>query len=238
MKGKYVDFPQLQDKEWLADFAFTVDIMALMNKLNSNLQGKGLFAHQMYGLVKAFKGKLLLLTRQVEANNLTHLPTLLVCSLSDNQQEKYTSLLRAVNSEFSHRFEDFKVLENDMLLVSSPFIFNVDNAPTDLQLELIDLHSNAVFGELFKTMTLTRFYASLDEQNFTKIRSHAQKMFLLFGSTYVCEQTFSFMKYNKSRQRSSLTDCHLSAILRIATSETIPDFTALVSANQRLHSSH
>ena len=101
MKWKYVDFPQLQDKEWLADFVFTVDIMALMNELNSKLQGKGRFAHQMYSLVKAFKGKWLLLTRQVEAKNLTHLPILLVCSLSDDQQEKYTSLLCAFNSVFS-----------------------------------------------------------------------------------------------------------------------------------------
>jgi hypothetical protein len=46
--------PQLQDK-WLADFAFTVDIMALMNEINSKLQGKGLFSHQKYSLVKAFK---------------------------------------------------------------------------------------------------------------------------------------------------------------------------------------
>ena len=114
-----------------------------MNELNSKLQGKGLFAHQMYSLVKAFKGKLILLTCQVEANNLTQHPTLLVCSLSDAQREKYTSLLRASNSKFSRRFEDFKVLENDMPLVSSPFLgwfpLNVDNAPTDLQLELIDL---------------------------------------------------------------------------------------------------
>ena len=89
-----------------------------------------------------------------------------------------------------------------------------------------------------KTMSLTRFYASLDEQNFPKIRSHAQKMFVLFGSTYVCEQTFSVMKYNMSRHRSSLPDSDLSAILLIATSETMPDFTALVNAHQRLHSSH
>lgn len=75
-------------------------------------------------------------------------------------------------------------------------------------------------------------YASLDEQNFPKIKSYAPKMFVLFGSTYVCERTFSVMKYNKSRHRSSLTDSHLSAILRIATSETIPDFTALVNAHQ------
>ena len=208
-----MDFPQLQDKEWLADLAFTLDIMALMNELNSKLQGKDLFAHQMYSLVNAFKGKLLLLTQQVEANNLTHLPTLLVCSLSDDQQEKYTSLLRALNGEFSRCFEDFKVLENDMLLVSSPFTVNVDNALTDLQLERIDLQS-AVIGELFKRMSLMRFYASLDEQNFPKIMSHPQKMFVLFGSTYVCGQTFS---NNKSRHRSSLTDSHLSAILGIAT---------------------
>ena len=199
-----MDYPQLQDKERLTNFAFTVEIMALMNELNSKLQGKVLFAHQMYSLVKVFKGKLLL-AHQVEANNLTHLPTLPVCSLSDDQRKKYTSL-RALNGEFSHNFDDLKVFENDMLLVSSPFTFNVNNAPTDLQLELIHLQSDAVIGELFKTMSLTRFYASLDEQNFPKIRSHAQKMFALFGSTYVCEQTFSVMKYNKSRHISSLTD--------------------------------
>jgi hypothetical protein len=62
INGQFVGFPQLQDKEWLAGCAFNVDIMALMNELNSKLQGKGLLAHQMYSLVKAFKGKLLLLT--------------------------------------------------------------------------------------------------------------------------------------------------------------------------------
>jgi hypothetical protein len=59
----------------------------------------------------------------------------------------------------------------------------------------------------------------------------------LFNSS-VGDQTFSVKKYNKSRHRSSLADSHLSAILRIATSETIPDFPALVNAHQRLHSSH
>ena len=107
-----------------------------------------------------------------------------------------------------------------------------------LQLELINLQSHTVIGELFKTMSLMRFYASLDEQNFPKIRRHAQKMFVLFGSTYVCEQTCSVMKYKKSRHRSSLTDSHLSAILRIATSATIPDRTTLVNAHQKRHSSH
>ena len=102
------------------------------------------------------------------------------------------------------------MLENDMLLVSSPFTFNVDNAPTDLQLELIDLQCDAVIVFNNSPMSLTRFYASLNEQNNSPIRSHAQKMLVLFGATYVCEHTFSVMKYNKSRYRSSLTDSPLS----------------------------
>ena len=70
--------------------------------------------------------------------------------------------LRALNGEFFRRFEDFKVLENDMMLVSS----SCNLVPTDLQLEFIDLQSDALIGELFKTMSLRRFYATLDEQNF------------------------------------------------------------------------
>ena len=63
-------------------------------------------------------------------------------------------------------------------------------------------------------------------------------MFVLFGSTYICEQTFSIMKFTKSRYRSSLTDDHLSAVLRISTSDIQPDFDALVKAQQRLDFSH
>ena len=50
-------------------------------------------------------------------------------------------------------------------------------------------------------------------------------MLPLFGSTYVCEQTFSVM--NKARHRSRLTDQHLRSILRIATTQLTPDFDAL-----------
>lgn len=69
------------------------------------------------------------------------------------------------------------------------------------------------------------------------MRKHAQKMLVLFGSTYACEQTFSVMKFTKSRYRSSLTDDHLSNVLHISTSNIQPDFDALVKA-QRLDFSH
>ena len=90
--------------------------------------------------------------------------------------------------------------------------------------------------------TVTRrvedIYSSLKEENFPHMRRHAQKILVLFGSTYVCEQTFSVMKFNKSRYRSSITDDHLSAVLRISTSDIQPDFNALVQAQSRLDFSH
>ena len=125
-----------------------------------------------------------------------------------------------------------------MLLVSSPFTCSVDSAPTDVELELIDLQSDSLLKEHFKSASLLEFYSALKEENFPNMRRRAQKMLVLFGSTYICEQTFSVMKFTKSRYRSSLTNEHLSAVLRISTSDIQPDFDGLVKAQQRLDFSH
>ena len=52
---------------------------------------------------------------------------------------RYSSMLGDLHSEFSRLFEDFKNIEHEMHLISSPFACNVDNAPIDVQLELIDV---------------------------------------------------------------------------------------------------
>ena len=70
------------------------------------------------------------------------------------------------------------------------------------------------------------------------MRRHAQKMLVLFGSAYTCEQTFSVMRLIKPKYRSSVTDDHLSAVLRISTSDIQPDFDTLVKVQQRLYFSH
>ena len=91
-------------------------------------------------------------------------------------------------------------------------------------MELTDLQSDSVFKEKFNSLKMNDFYASLNEATFPNLRRTAQKMLVLFGSTYVCEQTFSIMNINKSRHRSKLTDQHLNSILRIATTKITPDF--------------
>lgn len=63
----------------------------------------------------------------------------------------------------------------------------------------------------------------------TGFRRLAQMMLALFGSTYVCEQTFSVMNVNKAGRRSQLTDQHLRSIQRIATANVTPDIDALAT---------
>ncbi|XP_044075180.1 general transcription factor II-I repeat domain-containing protein 2B-like [Siniperca chuatsi] len=235
-KGK--DIPELSDEDWIADFAFAVDVTALMNELNTKLQGKGLFVHEMHSLVKAFMRKLQFLSSQLESNTLTHMQTLKEVTPSADHLRRYSSMLGALHGEFSRRFEDLRTIEDEMCMISSPFTCSMDNAPSDVQLELIDLQSDAVLAEHFKSGSLLDFYSSLKEEDFPNLRRHAQKMLVLFGSTYICEQTFSMMKFTKSRYRCALTDDHLSAVLRISTSNIQPDFDALVKAQQRLDFSH
>uniref|UniRef100_A0A8P4KHA8 General transcription factor II-I repeat domain-containing protein 2A n=1 Tax=Dicentrarchus labrax TaxID=13489 RepID=A0A8P4KHA8_DICLA len=212
-KGNYI--PQLSDADWMADLGFAVDVTALMNEQNVKLQCKGLFVHEMYSAVKA------------------HLQTLKEATPSADHLHRYSSMLEGLHGEFSRRFQDFKRVESEMHMVSSPFMCSVDNAPSDAQMELTDLQSDTLLAERFRSVSQLEFYSSLKEENFSHMRRHAQKILVLFGSTYVCEQTLSVM-FNKSRYRSSITDDHLSAVLRISTSDNQPDFNALVQAQNRL----
>ncbi|MBN3281791.1 GTD2B protein, partial [Polyodon spathula] len=57
----------------------------------------------------------------------------------------------------------------------------------------------AEFNKCFKDFSVT------DKDT---LRRHTKKKMGLFGSTYICEQTFSILNINKTRLRSSLTDAH------------------------------
>ena len=179
-----------------------------MNEPNTKLQGKDLFVYEMHNLVTAFMRKLQFLSNQLENQFLTRIQTLKEVKPSANHLCRYSFMLGSLHSEFSRRFKDFKKIENEIHLISSPFACNVDNAPIDVQLELIDLQSDAVLAEYFKSASLLEFYSSLKE-NFLNMRKRAQKMLVLFGSICTREQTFSVMKLTKSRYRSSLTDDYL-----------------------------
>ena len=69
---KEYPFPQFEDKEWMCDFAFLVDITQHLNDLNMELQGKSQFIHNMFDKINAFESKLKIRNKHLLSNNTSH----------------------------------------------------------------------------------------------------------------------------------------------------------------------
>ena len=87
-------------------------------------------------------------------------------------------------------------------------------------------------------MKFPEFYASLSTEKFGHLKKFARKMYVFFASTYICEQNFSCMTINKSKNRSLITDSNLHSVLRITTSNLTPDYAKLVQDTGQMHKSH
>ena len=121
IKRKDKDYLQLKQSEWLSDLAFAVDLFEHMNELNTKLQGKGTFAHEMYSTVKAFRIKLKLFSCHLSQNSITHFATLAITAQPMMSTEKYTNVISAPDKEFGCRFADFQKLAAEFDILSSPF---------------------------------------------------------------------------------------------------------------------
>ena len=237
MVHKDNEIEELSDPAWIADLAFLVDITHELNLLNVKLQVRGQLITSMFDHVRGFETKLLLWERQVRSGNYYHFPC---CkSIKDTNanavmnDELYATKIKQLHSEFQRRFSDFR--SNDCLfkLFSLPFSVSVDDAPAEMQIELIDLQCNEKLKMKFGQVSLQVFYKSLPPHSFPVLRSHAATMLCLFGSSYLCEQAFSSMKIAKSNLRSRLTSEHLDATMRVALSQQIrPNISVLVASKQ------
>ena len=67
------------------------------------------------------------------------------------------------------------------------------------------------------------FYRFLPDNLFPNLKKFASKMASMFGTAYICEQTFSKTKYVKSEHRLRLTDDHLKAILMVGCCTSKPN---------------
>ena len=97
-------------------------------------------------------------------------------------------------------------------------------------MELIELQGDLILKQRYLDFGIPNFYDHLPIYQFPKMKMFAAEIIAMFGSTYLCEQMFSLLKNNKTPERSSLTDKHLSAILKIKSSNDIePNFDLLAS---------
>ena len=233
--------PQLSDPIWLSKLSFLVDITSHMNELNLKLQGKDNLVCDLYRIIKGFRRKLSLFEAQLEGENFSHFHCFreFCASIAEDVNLDFPKkIIRDLKKHFLERFSDLDRTESDILLFQNPFNCNLDDVPVELQLELIDLQANDLLKEKHREGKLVEFYRCLPDPEFPKLKKFAAGMASVFGTTYVCEQTFSKMKYVKSTRRTRLTDEHLKAILLIGCSNSKPNIDDILKAKRQFHKSH
>uniref|UniRef100_UPI0037E99D8B general transcription factor II-I repeat domain-containing protein 2-like n=1 Tax=Semicossyphus pulcher TaxID=241346 RepID=UPI0037E99D8B len=228
--------------------ALLVDLNTWLSDLNVKLQGHGKLISTLFDNVKAFQRKLELLQGQLKQGDLTHFPAckaLVDDTDTDGRRvlrhlrsDKNHNLIKKLREEFDHRFSDFRDHEKSFNLFQNPFSCVPEEEPAEMQFELIDLQESSEARAAYRDKNLIEFYKGLSPSTYPALRQHAIRMVSLFGSTYICEQTFSTMAINKSKLRSRLTDGHLHAVLRIATPEMEPDIRGIVANRKQHHKSH
>lgn len=240
MDSKGKDSSVLWDEKWKCELAFLADITAHLNALNLQLQGRDHMITDMYDAVKAFQVKLLLWETQMYQCNLLHFSC---CQVMLNQvgakmfpNAHFADKLSALRTEFSRCFADFEAQKRNFELLRNPFAVDVENAPEQIQMELIELQCNGTLKAKYDTAGPSQFIRFISEA-MPQIRLHAARTVCMFGSTYLCEKLFSVMKINKTAHRSRLTDEHLQSILRISTTQNLAPNVNKLFAKKRCQAS-
>lgn len=232
---------ELQSVDFLKELAFLTDITTHLNELNLNLQGRNKLMLDLIGNVNGFRNKLKIFKLSLSKNDLSHFSS---CrKLAEESEDdgildfsEFAGNIQEIIEEFDTRFKDFESLKSSMLLFSNPIRANIEDQPTDLQLELCDLQAD--------TFLQTRdekgadFFKLLTKERFPNLRDFGQRITSMFGSTYLCESVFSALKFIKNHNRSRLTDSSLLHLLRLSTTELEVDIHSLVVAADKPQFSH
>lgn len=228
----------LKDIVWLSDFAFFTDLLSHINKLNLKLQGRNQLIHDIWSHIRGFKMQLDLFSKQLVKKDFTHFPRLKTIAVTEDKLRSYEKSVKCLHEEFERRFQDFKVIEQDLEIFSMPFNVDCGSVKPELQLELIDLQCNTEWKQLFLNFSKVEFYKALPKSSFPNLKSHAQKIIAMFASSYICEQVFSTMKLRKNSVKNRLTDDHLASLMRISSSQFLPNYEQLLEAQSQFHLSH
>lgn len=232
--------PLMSDEEWVWKLAFAADITSHLNFLNLKLQGEENLVSDLYTHLKAFRSKLVLFLEQVQANNLTHFQQCKVF-MAEATAEFPTSfaceIIKDLQLQFQQRFSDLDSKAEEVRLFQNPFEADVASCPDELQLEVIELQANDLLRDKFKE-GLVGFYQFLPKEDFPNVKTFASRYLSIFGTTYLCEQTFSRMKYVKNNLRTNLSDDNLRSLLMLGTSNLKPEMSAILASRKQFHHSH
>ncbi|UYV61751.1 EPM2AIP1 [Cordylochernes scorpioides] len=204
---------ELQNNAWLWKLAFYVDLTKHVNELNLRLQGENQHLPDLYTNIKSFRMKLILFQSQLRSKCFLHFKT---CEIFSHTTETEFPIdfaidtLSALKINFDTRFSDFDAIANQIKIFQNPFDADIETLAPELQMEIIDLQCSDIIKNKYENSSLLEFYKSLPLTQFDNLHEFARGLFSVFGTTYLCEKTFSKMNL----ETPVLEDCSDDEILR------------------------
>ncbi|GFT83595.1 general transcription factor II-I repeat domain-containing protein 2 [Trichonephila clavipes] len=128
-------YEELENKNWLLDLGFLVDMTMKFNELNLKLQGKNSHITDMISAVNSFKCKLELLKAHLLKNSLSHFQNVkriienLNLSVDEFDTTSYIKTIDTLIIEFSSRFQDFLPLKSAIPFFVNPFNVHEPDLP-------------------------------------------------------------------------------------------------------------
>lgn len=255
LSTKNKEFPEVHNFNWWLKVAFLTDTMGIMNETLTKLQGDyNNIVTKMMSIVFSLEQKLNMYIEELSNGDYSSFPS--VKTLFDenpDESQEFSDLLKllaGLKDEMSVRFSDFRKYQEPFRLVENPWAITTANVAhlsifgyeaRNLKNELIDLQNDtelkSIFEEKKKEKAHYEFWKAVEKDKFPNLIDCAQKILCIFASTYVCESTFSKLKFIKNKYRSRLTSENVENILRISVSSQPANIDAILESCERFRPS-
>lgn len=231
------DYSVILNKTWQFDLFFLTDITSHLNVLNTKLQGKNRVICDLAQTVREFILKLRLIKAQMARGEMTSFPNLInVVNDRMFKRDRYVGWLGKLLNEFETRFTDFEKFRPVFALLKNPG--NADIADAQSLSELLEVNKTDLENDLLIILSSLENFSNqsvpqmwhkiLNSNEFAVLHIVIPKLLSMFGSTYLCESSFSNMKFRKSKFRSQITSEHLESEMRCSLTEFIPNIKQIV----------
>lgn len=228
----------LTDPDWLTRLAYLSCIFDRLNGLNLSLQGENTSIMSMSEKIRAFKRKVDRWTARVEMGRIDMFPELDEF-MEENDlsvhivKKSITTHLQALLEHFDKYFPE-ETAPEQYDWIRSPFtVTTASHLSACMEDALVELSCDRTLKTDFNSKTLAEFWISV-EREYPQLSKAAMDVLTPFGSTYLCEKTFSALTYIKNKYRSRL---NVEDDLRVAVSTIKPRMDLLCSAHSA-HPSH
>lgn len=197
-----------KDNDWLFKLAYLTDIFAKFNDLNVSLQGRDDTILTLYDRVSGFIKKAAVWKRNCANGDFSCFP--LFRDFVSNEQTQRDKIKKVVDDHLANVIANFKKYFPD-LKVKSEQLDRVRNPFTVSETSCDSLHAHLRERTCPQTEgCITNFNNSLSEfwvfvrREHSELGNLAVGHLLPFGSTYLCETSFSAMTLIKTKQRNRL----------------------------------